>query len=294
MSALGIALRMMVVGFAAWMTIGPTTSVGGAERPAVHPTVHEVGVVDEEEEDLGRDEALDEEEVERVDAELLYRTRCAACHARDGSGVEGRGPPLLFEGRAAADFVLRTGRMPLADVDMQPVRKDPAFTEAEIVALVDYVGALGVGVDIPDVDPLRGSVSDGAALYRLNCAACHVASGSGAVIGSGRMAPDLSEATPTQVGEAILVGPGAMPVFGALSNEDIDDISAYVLALQEEGTTDADALGGVGPVAEGLAAWLLGVLPLVALTRWIGSPHEEVDPSVDEAAADGRPERTTA
>ena len=295
MSAVSIGLKMLVVAFAAWILIGPTTSTGGTAPLGVHA----VGVIDQdlddetgetgETGDQGADDVGEEngeQEAEEVDAELLYRTSCASCHARDGSGVEGRGPPLLLEGRAAADFVLRTGRMPLPDVDMQPVRKDPRFTEAEIVALVDYVGALGTGVDIPDVDPARGSVSNGAELYRLNCAACHVASGAGAVIGAGRTAPSLEPSTPTQVGEAIVVGPGAMPVFGALSSEDIDDISAYVVALQEEDTTGTDALGGVGPVAEGLAAWLLGVLPLVALTRWIGSPHEEADASGDDPIDD--------
>jgi ubiquinol-cytochrome c reductase cytochrome c subunit len=267
MTALVIALRMTVVGLIAWALLGPTTSAGG---PAVQPS--------------GADSP-------EADGAVLYETRCAACHAVDGSGVEGRGPTLLTEGRAAADFVLRTGRMPLPDVDMQPVRREPAFTDAEIVALVEHVGRLGTGVDIPDVDPSRGSVSRGAELYRLNCAACHVASGAGAVIGSGRTAPALTEATPTQVGEAILVGPGAMPVFGALSDRAIDDIAAYVLTLQEEGTTGAGALGGVGPVAEGLAAWLLGVLPLVALCRWIGSPHEDEEA---QAAPGEAPERTTA
>jgi ubiquinol-cytochrome c reductase cytochrome c subunit len=270
-SALSNALRMAVVACAAWMVFGPTSAGGAASTDLAD--VHSVGLLDDE-----------------VDAQLLYRTRCAACHARDGTGVEGRGPALIFEGRAAADFVLRTGRMPLPDIDMQPVRKDPPFSEEEIVALVDYVGALGVGVDIPDVDPRRGSVAEGAELYRLNCAACHVASGAGSVIGAGRTAPALTESTPTQVGEAILVGPGAMPVFGALSSDDIDSVAAYVVALQEEGTTGADALGGVGPVAEGLAAWLLGVLPLVALTRWIGSPNEETR---DETADDETADRTT-
>lgn len=282
MIVLSIVVRMLVVALAAWLTIGPTTSPGRAAPDGgaadASPNVHALGVLDD-----------------GVDPRVLYRTRCAACHARDGSGVEGRGPALLGEGRAAADFVLRTGRMPLADVDMQPVRKDPPFSEEEIVALVDYVGALGTGVDIPDVDPQRGSVPDGAELYRLNCAACHVASGSGSVIGAGRTAPSLMEATPTQVGEAILVGPGAMPVFGALSSGDIDDIAAYVETLQEEETTGSDALGGVGPVAEGLAAWLLGVLPLVALTRWIGSPQEEIGGHHDigDGAATGEPPERT-
>ena len=33
----------------------------------------------------------------------------------------------------------------------------------------------------------------------------------------------------------------------------------------------------VTAVAEGLAAWLLGLLPIIALTRWIGRPHEGRD-----------------
>ena len=61
-----------------------------------------------------------------------------------------------------------------------------------------------------------------------------------------------------------------MPVFADLSPDDVDDVAAYIAALQAEATTTARGLGGVGPVAEGLAAWLLGLLPLVALTRWIG------------------------
>ena len=65
-----------------------------------------------------------------------------------------------------------------------------------------------------------------------------------------------------------------MPVFGTFTEKDINDTAAYVRHLQEERTTSARDFGGAGPVAEGLAAWLLALLPLVAITRWIGSPHE--------------------
>src|SRR5262249_50622480 len=156
------------------------------------------------------------------------RVHCASCHGTDGTGVTNRGPSLLHEGRAAADFTLRTGRMPLADSYMQPSRGPVRFTEAEIVALVDYVGEIGDGPDIPDVDASLGSVGDGASLFRLNCAACHVASGAGAAIGTGGIAPSLMESTPTQVGEAVSIGPGAMPVFGAMTGQDVDDLAAYV------------------------------------------------------------------
>jgi quinol---cytochrome-c reductase cytochrome c subunit len=214
----------------------------------------------------------------------LYATQCATCHGVDGEGVEDRGPTLLTEGRAAVNFVLRTGRMPLANPNIEPGRGPVRYSEEEIVALVDYAGAFGNGPDIPDVDPDTGDVAQGGELYRLNCAACHVASGSGAAIGGGREAPSLMSSTPTEIGEAILIGPGAMPVFGTFSPQDINDTAAYVLDLQAQKTTAPDDFGGAGPVAEGLAAWLLGLLPLIAFTRWIGTPHEGRDAPVEDDA----------
>ena len=50
--------------------------------------------------------------------------------------------------------------------------------------------------------------------------------------------------------------------------------------------TGVDDFGGAGPVAEGLAAWLLALLPLIALTRWIGTPHEGRDAPLEPDDAD--------
>jgi len=227
----------------------------------------------------------------------LYATQCSNCHGVSGGGVEGRGPTLRTEGTAATDFVLRTGRMPLASPEMQAQAGPVRYSEEEILALVAFVDTLGDGPAIPDVDPASGDVARGGELYRLNCAACHVASGAGAPIGGGRQAPNLLDSTPTEVGEAILIGPGAMPVFGALDADDIDSIAAYIETLDEENTAGTSSFGGAGPVAEGLAAWLLALVPLIALTRWIGRPKagrdrpvvEELDP-LDEAVADRRTE----
>ncbi len=207
----------------------------------------------------------------------LYATQCASCHGTDGTGVDGRGPPLTPEGRASVDFAVRTGRMPLPDPDMQARRRRVRYTEEEIEALVDYAGAFGSGPDIPVVEPDAGDLAAGGTIYRLNCAACHVASGAGAAIGGSREAPDLMSSSPVEIGEAILIGPGAMPSFGSFSPEDINDVARYVLDLQERETTAASEFGGAGPVAEGLAAWLLGLVPLIAFTRWIGTPHEGRD-----------------
>ena len=203
----------------------------------------------------------------------LYAIQCASCHGDGGTGVTGRGPDLRHEGAAAVDFVLRTGRMPLADPNMQARRGPVRYNDAEIEALVAYVSSLGNGPGIPVVDVTRGDLAAGGALYRLNCAACHVASGAGAAIGGGRRAPDLMASTAVEIGEAIVVGPGAMPKFDALTDRDVDGIARYISQLQQDGSTSIGSLGGAGPVAEGLAAWLLGLVPLLAFTRWIGSAH---------------------
>ncbi|MEO6652464.1 MAG: c-type cytochrome [Ilumatobacteraceae bacterium] len=211
----------------------------------------------------------------------LFATQCASCHATGGEGIAGRGPSLLDEGEAATDFVLRTGRMPIAAPDIQAVRGPVRYTEGEIVSLVAYVGSIGDGPDIPVVDTGAADTTRGGALYRLNCAACHVASGAGAPIGAGRYAPNLLAATPTQIGEAIVVGPGSMPVFASFTEGDIDDVASYIVALADADTAGARNFGGTGPAAEGLAAWLLALVPLIALTRWIGAPKDRVRPATD-------------
>ncbi|MDX2381372.1 MAG: c-type cytochrome [Acidimicrobiia bacterium] len=219
----------------------------------------------------------------------LFAQQCSSCHGLDGLGVMGRGPSLEHEGEAAADFVLRTGRMPLAAPNLQARSGPVRYSEEQIVSLVEYVGSLGDGPGIPDVDTSAADVGNGGRLYRLNCAACHVASGAGASIGSNRRAPNLIDATPTEVGEAILVGPGSMPVFGSFSQSDMADVAAYIEELHDQDTTAARRFGGAGPAAEGLAAWLIAIVPLIAFTRWIGRPKAGRDhpEGPDPGAADG-------
>jgi ubiquinol-cytochrome c reductase cytochrome c subunit len=216
---------------------------------------------------------------------VLFDAQCSSCHGPHGEGIDGRGPSLETEGRAAADFVLRTGRMPLADPTAQAKRGPVRFNEEEIVALVDHVGTIGDGPDIPNVDTTNADLGNGGSIFRLNCAACHVASGAGAPIGGNRRAPSLALSTPTEIGEAIITGPGSMPVFSTFTSDETNDIAGYTENLQEQNTTGARSFGGAGPVAEGLAAWLLGLIPLIALTRWIGRSRFGRDPGADETDA---------
>lgn len=208
----------------------------------------------------------------------LYDTGCSSCHGPDGRGVDrrdgsARGPTLENAGEASAYYYLTTGRMPLANSEDQPVRTEPAYSDEEIDALVAYVGTLGRGPRVPEVDVAGADVGAGGELYRANCQACHSASGSGGALSYGRAAPRLSDATPTQVGSALRAGPGQMPVFGPeiISDEGLDDLAAYVEYLRSPEDPGGVPIGRTGPIPEGFVAWLAGVPALLALVAWIGT-----------------------
>ncbi|MER3418888.1 MAG: hypothetical protein C4343_07335, partial [Chloroflexota bacterium] len=200
-----------------------------------------------------------------------YTASCAACHGPVGEGTA-NGPSLRGVGAASVDFMLRTGRMPLPAPGVPMTRGRPAFREDEIQALVAYVTAFGGdGPAIPDVQVSRGDVARGRELFITNCAACHGAGASGDSVGGGFVAPPLLGVDPTILGEAIRTGPGVMPVFnpGQLSPRDVDSIAAYLAYLRSrEASPGGFPLAGVGPVAEGYVAWLVGAGLLVLAARW--------------------------
>lgn len=223
----------------------------------------------------------------------LYTTGCAGCHGADGEGVriiepgdglggeetgpadgpgELRGPSLQNSGAAGAYYYLATGRMPLANPDDQPRRKEPAYDEAEIAALVAYVATLGDGPPVPDVDLDDADVAHGGELYRLNCQACHSAFGSGGALSYGRAAPNLHSAEPTETAAAVRVGPGQMPVFGpeVFGDDELDDLVAYVEYLRTPANPGGAQIGRNGPVPEGFVAWGFGIGVLLLVVAWIG------------------------
>jgi len=216
-----------------------------------------------------RDPAL----VER--GRVLFQTGCTSCHGVEGQGTD-QGPSLVGVGAAAADFQLRTGRMPLAVSGKQAVRKPPAYDDAQIDALVAYVASLGPGPAVPDVDVGQADVVTGGQLYRANCAACHNAAGTGGALSYGHNAPSLLQATPVEVVEAMRTGPGQMPVFGpdAISDEEAADIARYVTGeLQHPDDRGGFPLGATGPVPEGFVAWIVGIVVVGGALRWIVRGH---------------------
>jgi ubiquinol-cytochrome c reductase cytochrome c subunit len=197
----------------------------------------------------------------------LYLQSCAACHGSGGEGTT-NGPNIQAAGAALVDFVLRTGRMPLAAPGLQMHRGLPQFDDADTQALVAYVASLGTGPAIPNVISQGSSVADGQKLYVANCAACHGMSGGGGAVGGGFIAPGLIDSDATTVGEAVLTGPGQMPRF-SFTPEQVDALAAYVQYLHSAPHPGGASGPEVGPVTEGFIAGL-ALIALLLLARWIG------------------------
>jgi ubiquinol-cytochrome c reductase cytochrome c subunit len=200
----------------------------------------------------------------------LYVSSCSACHALDARGIPGRGPSLHGVGALAADFYLQTGRMPLPSPTTQPLRARPAFPQPEIGALVAYVASLG-GPPVPVVHPSRGSLARGEDLFALNCAGCHTIQGQGGIV-PGAIVPSLDRSTPVQIAEAIRIGPYVMPRFSSreIDEADVNSIARYVEGTRHPANRGGWGIGRIGPIPEGMVAWLLAIASLLLLARAIG------------------------
>jgi ubiquinol-cytochrome c reductase cytochrome c subunit len=226
------------------------------------------------------------------DARIAYLRDCATCHGADARGTD-VGPSLQGVGSAAVDYWVSTGRMPLvasarppkspqgqappgqylADPNARIARRTPAYPPAMISALITYVSHIAPGGPaVPSVDLAHANLSDGGQIFRLQCAACHAWSGAGGALYQ-RAAPSVHSATPTQIAEAVRIGPSQMPAFGtaAIPAGQVDDVVAYVRYLDHPDNRGGEPLWDLGPVAEGGVAILLGLAALLLASRWIGS-----------------------
>jgi ubiquinol-cytochrome c reductase cytochrome c subunit len=212
---------------------------------------------------------------------LLFAQTCSSCHGNDANGVgpEGQatiGPNLQGVGAATVDFWVSTGRMPAADVKaVEAERRATRLTPLQALELAAWVNSLDPSVPAVPYPHLQGTnQSVGQDLFSLNCAACHTITGSGDALAYGTNAPSLQNknVTAQQVVEAMRIGPANMPRFsGNLTDAQVADIVSYVTGrLQHPTNPGGFGLGGVGPVAEGFVALLIGVGGLALVCFWIG------------------------
>jgi ubiquinol-cytochrome c reductase cytochrome c subunit len=203
----------------------------------------------------------------------LFLQSCATCHGLDAQGTA-QAPSLIGAGAAAVDFQMSTGRMPAKELGAENGRKPTTFTQDEIHAIAGYISSLGGGPAIPgpgQVSANGANTALGSELFSTNCAQCHGFAGAGGALTYGKSAPSLNASTPTQIYEAMLTGPEAMPVFGdgTITPAEKQDIIAYVIETRNEANPGGLSLGRIGPVTEGLLAWVGGLGFLVLIAMWL-------------------------
>ncbi|WP_246222665.1 c-type cytochrome [Phytoactinopolyspora limicola] len=211
----------------------------------------------------------------------LFAIGCASCHGLNGEGEirdDGTvlGPSLVGVGAASVDFQVGTGRMPMAAPGAQAPVKPVAYSDEQIAAMAAFVASLAPGPEIPTDDMLDTEaegvdIARGGLLFRTNCAQCHNTSGQGGALTYGQEAPRLTGVEPKHIYEAMLTGPQAMPVFNdeLLDEDDKRDIIAFLTAINEQPDPGGLGIGRVGPVSEGLWAWLVGIGGLIAFAAWV-------------------------
>jgi ubiquinol-cytochrome c reductase cytochrome c subunit len=203
----------------------------------------------------------------------LFQTSCASCHGVEAQGTE-QAPSLIGVGAAAVDFQVSTGRMPAKDFGPEMLRGPVTFTPKQIAALAAYIQSLGGGPTVPAAAQVSTSGSDlalGQNLFITDCAQCHNFAGAGGALTDGKSAPPLTQATNRQMYEAMLTGPEAMPEFSdtTITPAQKRDIIAYVTSVRSETNPGGFSLGRIGPVTEGLVAFLGGIAALVFAAMWI-------------------------
>ncbi|HKK04649.1 MAG TPA: c-type cytochrome [Gammaproteobacteria bacterium] len=181
----------------------------------------------------------------------LFARNCAVCHGADGNG--GVGVPLAlpsFQSSVPDSYLFKTIR------HGRPGRVMPAFTQlsdAQIHAIVEYIRTFAPGKPRHLSDkPVKGDPQHGKQLFAEHCAKCHGARGQGGE-GTGVtfsrprnlpiMPPALNNpgflgaATDQMIKATLMNGRKGTPMVSflkqGLSEQDIDDLVAYIRSFQE-------------------------------------------------------------
>jgi ubiquinol-cytochrome c reductase cytochrome c subunit len=102
---------------------------------------------------------------------------------------------------------------------------------------------------------------------------CHNFAGAGGALTRGKYAPAIEGVSGRHIYQAMVTGPQSMPVFNDanLTPESKRDIIAFLYSIDEAESPGGMTLGSLGPVSEGLFAWVFGLGLLVAAAVWIGA-----------------------
>jgi len=238
----------------ALFAIGTTFSVAGAATSTPITAAEKSALIDE--------------------GQRIFLKGCSSCH---GINLEGGAiaPSLIGVGAASVDFQVGSGRMPMADMSQQAMRKKPVYNEKQVEALAAYVASLAPGPEVPGESQLNyerdGSTAQGGELFRTNCAMCHNFAAQGGALSQGKYAPTLMGVNSRHIYEALVTGPQSMPVFSDKTITPAEKLSIikWIKAAEAEPQLGGASLGRVGPVTEGLLVFTLGLGLLVGVAVWL-------------------------
>jgi ubiquinol-cytochrome c reductase cytochrome c subunit len=128
-----------------------------------------------------------------------------------------------------------------------------------------------VAEELADPESREAEVTPGGDLFRLYCAGCHSATGSGGAMPVGNNAPNLRDYPAAEALAAMILGRGNMPSFAGNTFDVRQQASVglYVQVLVPEPPSPGGyGLGYLGPVPEG-AVGGVALLILILVSVWL-------------------------
>ena len=208
----------------------------------------------------------------------LYAVGCASCHGTGGQGTSD-GPSLVGVGAAAVDFQVGTGRMPAQQPGAQVPKKKVIYTQAEIDQLAAYIASLGAGPTVPTeaaVQPGRRGHRQGRRAVPHQLRAVPQLHRQGrrpdATASTRRASRAWTRSTSTRPCRPArrTCRPSPTPRCRSRTRR---TSSRTCNAVNGDDTENPGGLelGGLGPVSEGLFAWIFGLGALIAVAVWVAA-----------------------
>ena len=208
----------------------------------------------------------------------LYSVGCASCHGTGGQGTTD-GPSLVGVGAAAVDFQVGTGRMPAQQPGAQVPKKKVIYSQAEIDQLAAYIASLGAGPIVADREPVRprgrGHRQGRRAVpHQLRAVPQLHRQGRRADQRQVRARPSRASTRSTSTRPCRparrTCRPSPTPRCRRRTRRTSSRTSTRSTATTSESPGGLE-LGGLGPVSEGLFAWIFGLGALIAVAVWVAA-----------------------
>lgn len=238
-------------------------------------------------------EDVDQEKLDR--GAQMYQENCAVCHGSDGQGRVGatlnQNWPSIRPDLTVKSII--TNGIPGTLMPAWSVVNGGPLSETQIDDLVYFIlswqNGLPPSVNLPSPTPrppiqpipgVEGDPNRGGVLYDENCAVCHGSNG------QGRIGASLSDNWPSirpdlSVKNIIVTGiqGSQMPAWstsngGPLSEDDINDITAFVLTLSEpEGSSAVEPTPAPQSTQPGVSwfIWIGAIVVVIAVGIYLST-----------------------